>query len=490
MSGVQLLVPDIIREIMLWLPSDIDQKFRVAQVSRYWRDTALHHPLFWSSFLGRTNQLYINRIPIVLERSGTTLLHIELLILTGLPGPDTDWLAKAFAALLPYVARIETLDIELSEGYLINDTFPPSPETIEPLLRSNLEFSSLKTLRLVAPYSYEGYTPRILLKAPRLQTLDMQYFVPDDLGALLSPGLENIRLYEPRIKRVETLFHIFTQCAKARRVALLARDGEEQLFGSFAVQQPFAPALRELEIGLMKGVDIAHILTTWLSDVVLHKLTVWPDYFDPRLEVLIPASLRGVGPLITFDDLDDGHPFLAVGDEGGRIRCFRNINEDAWAASEELWELLSSRYNLHKTVREIRITSYWDNYVDIFERHPPQHAGITLVIAADTDFDTGHMVPTDAPLSDDNRNMSKPMRIAGLAKVKFYGPRAYLRVATITHVLAHIEPPAARQVEVCVGNRRLVEGGIEQEVFNASQTALSGDSCWTICSQCLSRHAH
>ncbi|KAJ7827032.1 hypothetical protein B0H14DRAFT_1241999 [Mycena olivaceomarginata] len=270
MSGVQLLVPELLREILLRLPWGIDQKFHVAQVSRYWRDVALHYPLFWSSFCAT----YTNRLPIVLERSGTAMLHIELFLVTGLTGPDTDWPAKALAALLPYVARIETLDIELSEGYLLDGTYPLSSQTIDPLLHSNLEFSFLKTLRLVGPYSFEGYKPRILLKAPRLQTLDLQYFVPEDLDALLSPGLENIRLCDWRINSVETLFHISTRCARVWRVVLSDCNARDPQIESFAVQQPFALALRELEIGPMKSVDIAHILTTWLSDVILHTLTL------------------------------------------------------------------------------------------------------------------------------------------------------------------------------------------------------------------------
>ncbi|KAJ7359531.1 hypothetical protein DFH08DRAFT_932002 [Mycena albidolilacea] len=301
----KLLVPDILREILLWLPSDIDQKFRVAQVSRYWRDTTLHYPLFWSS----CRAICTNRLPIVLERSGTTLLHIELLFLTGLPGPDTDWPTKAFVALLPYVACIETLEIELSEGYLISDTFPPSPETIEPLLRSNLEFSSLKTLRLVAPYSFEGYTPRILMKAPRLQTLDLQYFVSEDLDALLFPGLENIRLYEPRIKSVETLPYLHSMCKGAASCAVGMRRRGTTIW---VLCRP------------MESADIAHIPTTWFSNVVLHILTAWLAMFIPHLELVIPASLRGVGPLVIFDDLGDERNL-----EVGRLKARTDLSIDA-----------------------------------------------------------------------------------------------------------------------------------------------------------------
>jgi hypothetical protein len=216
MSGVHLLVPDVLREIMLWLPSDIDQKFRVAQVSRYWRDTALHSPVFWSSFLGRTNQLYINRIPIVLERSGTTtMLHVELrLIIT----PDTDWPTKALAALVPYVARIESLDVEYSQY----STYPLSPPTFQVLLRSNLEFPALQTLRLKGPHRH--LIPRLLLKTPRLRILDLEYFDPEDLDTLLPLSLENIRLHQVDVEGVETLFHILARCPRMWRVVLQPRN--------------------------------------------------------------------------------------------------------------------------------------------------------------------------------------------------------------------------------------------------------------------------
>ncbi|KAJ7359540.1 hypothetical protein DFH08DRAFT_1038406 [Mycena albidolilacea] len=400
MSGVQLLVPELLREILLRLPWGVGQKFHVAQVSRYWRDVALHYPLFWSSFWATHN----NRLTIVLERSDTTMLHIELFLVTS---PDTDWPGKALAALLPHVARIERLDIQLTGG--LDDSHPLSPE---PLLHSNLEFPSLKTLRLMG----DTDAARILLKAPQLQILDLEYCDPEDLDALLSPGLENIRLYDPRIKSVGTLFRISTRCPRAWRVVLLDGTGEEPQFGSFVVQQPFAPALRELEIVSMASVDITYILTTWLSDVVLHTLTTRFDCFDPHLEHVIPASLRGVGPLVIFDDLDDEHPFLEVGDESGHIRRFRNTDEQP--------TLGGFRKTVETSILPLQSAQ---NYID---------------------FKIDYMVPTDASLSDVNRNMSKPMRIAGLAKVKFFGPRAYLRVATVTHVLAHIEPPAGSQVEV------------------------------------------
>jgi hypothetical protein len=178
-----------------------------------------------------------------------------------------------------------------------------------------------------------------------------------------------------------------------------------------------------------------------------------------------------------------------VRDEGGRIRRFQGVSiGPVRMAAHEVWEQLSSRHNLHKTVRELRIR-YWDDCVDIFERCPPQHDGITLVVGADSDFSVDFAAPDDSSRSDYQQYMSKTMRIAGLTKVEIYGPDAYLRVATIMHVLAHIEPPT-RQVEVCVGNRKLVgREDIGEDVFDVLQTALL-ESCWTICSQCLIRCAH
>ncbi|KAJ7790572.1 hypothetical protein B0H14DRAFT_2625932 [Mycena olivaceomarginata] len=368
---------------------------------------------------------------------------------------------KALAALVPYVARIESLDVEYSQY----STYPLSPPAFQALLRSNLEFPALQTLRLKGPHRH--LIPRLLLKTPRLRILDLEYFDPEDLDTLLPLSLENIRLHQVDVEGVETLFISSPDVRGCGALCCSHATVATSRKMRFPASQLIALALRELEVGWMNSADVARILNTCFSDVVLHTLAAWSlvvfEASDPR----------------TFE----------VRDEGGRIRRFQGVSiGPVHMAAHEVWEQLSSRHNLHKTVRELRIR-YWDDYVDIFERCPPQHDGITLVVGADSDFSVDFAAPDDSSRSDYQQYMSKTMRIAGLTKVEIYGPDAYLRVATIMHVLAHIEPPT-RQVEVCVGNRKLVgREDIGEDVFDVLQTALL-ESCWTICSQCLIRCAH
>ncbi|KAJ7719023.1 hypothetical protein DFH07DRAFT_784745 [Mycena maculata] len=150
MPGVELLPIHLLREIMLGA-SSIDEMFTVAQVSKLWRDVALDTPLLWSSFKGGASKADYYRIPLILERSGpTTILHIYL----RFAGGAAVWPANALRALVPYVARIGTLDVEFAA-----------------LVQSLLSLST-----------------------PRLRILDLTGFSPTNWDALLVPGLEDIRL--------------------------------------------------------------------------------------------------------------------------------------------------------------------------------------------------------------------------------------------------------------------------------------------------------
>ncbi|KAJ7359542.1 hypothetical protein DFH08DRAFT_846343 [Mycena albidolilacea] len=203
---------------MLWLLCDIGLKFDVAQVCRYWRDVALHNYIFWSSISVCDTKSDCGRVPIALQRSGsTTMLHIEFWFTNGRTARDI-WPASALTALVPYVARIEELDVDLASSY--SDTL--SFRAAEALFNSNLEFLALKTLCLVGPDV--GDTPRLSLKVPRLRFLDFDHIHPEDPNTLLVPSLEHIRFCESDLKSVETLSHIFTQCPRVGLVVLQSRD--------------------------------------------------------------------------------------------------------------------------------------------------------------------------------------------------------------------------------------------------------------------------
>ncbi|KAJ6603288.1 hypothetical protein DFH09DRAFT_1301109 [Mycena vulgaris] len=132
---------------------------------------------------------------------------------------------------------------------------------------------------------------------------------------------------------------------------------------------------------------------------------------------------------------------IELRDGSGHIRRLQCWNEDSEFEPGTAWKYLSVHYDLHKTVREIRVTTlYWDDYVDIFKLYPPlSQDGITLCVKF-------------------------MMRIDGLAKVNFGMDHASdldryrmesLTLESIAHVLAHVEPRAASNVEVCIVHTQL-----------------------------------
>ncbi|KAJ7891286.1 hypothetical protein B0H14DRAFT_2688444 [Mycena olivaceomarginata] len=446
MSGIALLVPDLLSEIMFALPSSISQKFAFAQVSRRWRDLALDSPLFWSSFTGGDSKVDCHRVPLILERSGA-MLHIHFRFTSG---KLTDWPADALKALVPHAARIVSLNIEFR-----------TPMNFDALLNSALEFSKLQTLRLKS--SMHRNFPDLLITAPELRTLDLIEIHLTHWDTLLFPSLESISLSE---SRVETLLEILKRCPRARHIVLRtfypwSDNSIENPFAAFP-SRPIAPALRELELQVRKNALVG-ILKAGFSDVVLHSLTgCMSDGYDD-VELLSGALLPGVGSLVIFRLVDRRE--LELHDGAGHIRRLRYCY--SYFEVMDVWKYLSVHYGLHKTVREIRIRpEYWEEYLEVFESYAPQlEDGITLTIETDRDWDT---------FSEDN---SRIMRLPGLAKVEFRDSRnADELFKTVSDVLALIEPPKARKVQVCIGKKKY-----------AKQDALFGslrENNWAICAHC------
>ncbi|KAJ7885375.1 hypothetical protein B0H13DRAFT_903877 [Mycena leptocephala] len=439
---------------MLKLPSSIDQKFAFAQVSRHWRDVALGSHLFWASFSGGASKADCCRLPLVLERSGsTTMLHIQLHFFVG----AKRWPEDALKALVPYVTRIETLDVRFRVAV-----------DVEALLNSNLEFPALQTLRLKGP------APRLLFTAPQLRTLHMERITLANWSTLLSPNLENIRLED---STSEMLMAILKRCPRAWRIVLHSFDpwfenGSDNDFEVFASLPP-ASALRELELRLEDS-DLVRVLKNAFSDVVLHTLTgcIINGHGEDNVELLANALLPGVGPLVVFKLIE--MQTLELQDNDGRIRRLQCWNDDSAFEVQEVWNYLSIHYNLHKSVREIRIRpEYWDEYVEIFESYRPQLPdGITLGFEMDWNTDFPQLINSEG----DSIQTTKIMQIPGLAKIEFCDSRnADLSLKTIIHILALIEPPTERKVEVCIGKK------------STGSALVTLGNHWAICSHCISQ---
>ncbi|KAJ7080693.1 hypothetical protein C8R44DRAFT_906825 [Mycena epipterygia] len=379
------------------------------------RDVGLDSLLYQSRMLPRSPRI---------ERSGSpTMLHIYFRFTSDttdwpatftsgatdeddpLTEYDSAWPAHALVALVPYVARIEILRIEL--GFPVDAT---------PLLYSNLRFPALKTLYLESAEDIDAPDLRLWLSAPHLRTLDIERVDPKNWEALLVPIACRTSAY-PK-----------PQCPLAWRVMLLSQSGGDDTDYDHFDCQPFmcwpAPTLRELELRMAKQ-ELANFFKIGFSDVVLDKLTVC--IYIAEHEVLTGVLLPGFGSLLLFQCLDPQQ--IELHDDEGHIRRLECWNTHSSFEVRDVWTHLSWLYDLHKTVREKRILhAYWDDYVNIFESYPPQSSdGVTLAIQIARNY---HEVP----------DTTRIMRIPGLAKIEFL--RTYMGLVldfeTTLNVLARI----------------------------------------------------
>ncbi|KAJ7360880.1 hypothetical protein DFH08DRAFT_1031271 [Mycena albidolilacea] len=313
-------------------------------------------------------------------------------------------------------------------------------DTVEALVPC--AFPALKTLLLRGPDPGYRRSPRLLLAAHQLRTLDLEAFELANLRTLFSPSLENIRLYKVDGDYVETLADIFARCPRVWRLLLQTdwrrRSGNiytDADFEVFTRRQPLAPALRTLEL----GTDFRRVLEAAFPDAALHTLTAVGDYVAGKPLDRTPHLLSGLGPLHVFELFDKQEAELRT--EDGRIR---RLKDESYH--------LSIYHNLHETVREIRIGHQWDQYASVFKRFPPQR--------------------------EDGTRLHLSSKRAGIAT-----KQASLRAVTCILTLGD-------EIEVCFHSRELWALREKDPLVVLRDTVLRKGPGWVICGLCLKWSVH
>ncbi|KAK7044945.1 hypothetical protein R3P38DRAFT_3177166 [Favolaschia claudopus] len=231
--------------------------------------------------------------------------------------------------------------------------------------------------------------------------------------------------------RIEETLHIecYHAIKRLRGEALLNSNAEFSVLRHFRLEgsdpssiSVSAPQLRCLYLEGRRCMPEfwQNCLPPTLETVEEFELRIWDQDEDDiallAVGALTSALLVGVGPLTVFKFINFRD--VELQSEAGHIRHLRCWNDDSFFDVEQVWRCLSLRYDLHKTVREIRMRpEHWHEYVEVFERFPPGlQEGLTLDIQ--TGWEEFSQIVTD---DGDMVEVFKVMRLPGLSKVKFYG---------------------------------------------------------------------
>ncbi|KAJ7100721.1 hypothetical protein B0H15DRAFT_459503 [Mycena belliarum] len=463
MPGIELLSPDLLTDIMLRASESIDEKFTVSQVSQLWRNTALDTPLLWTSLKGYTT-LDCHRVPLMLGRTGSTaMLHIDFIF-----GLATSSDRRALGALVPYVARIESLYLNVERSGSVE---------LASLLDSHLEFPALNTLRL-----YGSHATPLSLSAPQLQSLEIDYFDMKSWDTVLVPSLEKISIWDVMGAGTELFSDILMRCPRAWSITFISNptrdyNPDRDLHELFA-RRHLAPTLRELNLHLR---ELESVLKIGFCDTDLESLTGWVynGEHESDFALLLDVMFPGVGPLVICDYLDSDSQQIKFHDDSGRIRRLKCYNEDSDIGLDAVWTYLSIHHDLHKTVRELRIPTWpnWSEYLDAFELYPPAQESITLII----DVSLGGWGEPD--YDEPDWWTSRKLRISGLRKIEVIGSWT---LVLISEVLGRIELPGSRKIEVCVSGE--TPEGVDSLSLGLSalQRALTElAENWVLCAHCI-----
>jgi hypothetical protein len=111
---------------------------------------------------------------------------------------------------------------------------------------------------------------------------------------------------------------------------------------------------------------------------------------------------------------------IELRDDAGHIRRLQCWNDDSSFEVDYTWKYLCVHYDLHKTVRELRI-AHWNEYAEIFEQYLPQLPdGITFIYIGAAHSYMASSVSTGEE-EEDSKYVTKTMRIPGLARLEFSG---------------------------------------------------------------------
>ncbi|KZV85055.1 hypothetical protein EXIGLDRAFT_753504 [Exidia glandulosa HHB12029] len=201
---------DLLRSIFLHVdPQDIYEKFRLAAVSRQWRDAALATALLWSTFViaSRKNAVVL---PLLLARSAEAPLRVVVDFAGRLTGVPLTAAAQqqVIRRLLAHAARFQKLVL-----YLDSNTPPIAAESF---LGSAVEFPALLHLEVIGMVP----APPLDIRARNLRVLELEHVYIVDGTTIFVASIEVLRLRY--VADAGVLLDVFRACRNLRELELVS----------------------------------------------------------------------------------------------------------------------------------------------------------------------------------------------------------------------------------------------------------------------------
>ncbi|KIW69327.1 hypothetical protein PV04_05209 [Phialophora macrospora] len=373
-----MLLPDeILRQIFMYIDThSVDQKFRLSQVCSQWRRVALGQRHLWNRISIMTPLDGI-RLPLLLERSGSAALDVQLLWQYRFREPMPTSYERRVAAmrLVDSRARLHRLFIDVNRV---------ETQALSPLLTDGLLFPVLKELEIrslqARPQAFQ-----LSFFAPQLGRLELYEVDSMDWGPLLPRSLTHVYLDRCNSAGLELLETIFRQCAELQSLTLRTLAFPVDFPGLKTPAAQLVPRLRALDLSA-DVTDLVTILRTGFRGFILEELTTeaYDGCMDSDTKQLLAEVLMGMSPLHSLQLVDDQDIILRDG--SGRTRRMRVWNEDSSWHWPDVWIELADQHKACESMKKFHIRSFdWNVLAGAFSERPPLGEDIEVHVDLDSD---------------------------------------------------------------------------------------------------------
>ncbi|KAJ9611584.1 hypothetical protein H2200_004768 [Cladophialophora chaetospira] len=482
------LPEEILRQIFCHIDShDVDQKFRLSQVCSQWRTVAIGQRLLWNRLRIMT-PLDGQRLPLILERSGSAALDVELLWVYRHKEPmltpeERKLAATQLAGCLKWLRRL-FIDIGRAE-----------PKVSSALMAKGLSFPNLEDLEVQSSLSRTQKFD-LSLSAPQLQRLVLYEMGKVDWQSLLAKSLTHLSLIQCWNAELTLLDTILQQCPELRALTLRQFPFASEFPGLKIPAVQLVPHLRFLDLRA-DAVDLSTTLRTGFRGLPLDELTteMYNGFVDDETKQLISDVLdvQAMESLYSLQSIDDQE--IVIRDRTDRAARMKVWNEDGHWSWPDIWEELAAQHGGRHSMKKFRIRSHdWNVLAGAFNACPPLADSIEIHIDLNSDdiIDQYDFEYDDTPVSELEKAEKglRYMRCSTLRKIVFAdhehwsGNSSCSRVEVVIQLLKAVQTASAT-VEVCLTDAGLRwDTDSDDELCDTIGNVLMRDERYILCHHC------